>query len=243
MTFFSANCCLIFILNIHKKCIWYQFKIFSQKYAHNKKEEKKLTARSSNCSVSVKFFPMLVKMLYFGGIINQKTFLNQFFFSCVVWTYWFLKKIHIKLKRTYFFLLQLLVWDSTLPWHYLEDIISYIRKGKYCPATATPATATTATAVSRSGYPPYIRKGKYCPATTTPATATTAPAVSCLGYPPWILKRGGLESSGQRLISSIGKTKRIPLQNISSSFFFYKMKYLLQWDPDWWSSILLHHLS
>ena len=29
------------------------------------------------------------------------------------------------------------------------------------------------------------------------------------GYPPWIMKRGGLESSGQRLISSIGKTNRI----------------------------------
>ena len=27
-----------FFFNIHKKCIWYQFKIFSQKYAHNKKE-------------------------------------------------------------------------------------------------------------------------------------------------------------------------------------------------------------
>ena len=32
-------------------------------------------------------------------------------------------------------------------------------------------------------------------------------------HPPWILKRGGLESSGQRLISSIGKTKII-------AFFF-----------------------
>ena len=29
------------------------------------------------------------------------------------------------------------------------------------------------------------------------------------GYPPWILKRGGLESSGRRLISSIGKIKRV----------------------------------
>ena len=33
------------------------------------------------------------------------------------------------------------------------------------------------------------------------------------GYPPWILKRAGLESSGRRLISSIGKTKGI-------AFFF-----------------------
>ena len=30
------------------------------------------------------------------------------------------------------------------------------------------------------------------------------------GYPPWILKRGGLENSGRRLISSNGKTKIKP---------------------------------
>ena len=36
-------------------------------------------------------------------------------------------------------------------------------------------------------------------------------------YPPWILKRAGLESSGRRLISSIGKTKRI-------AFFFCQKK-------------------
>ena len=35
--------------------------------------------------------------------------------------------------------------------------------------------------------------------------------------PPWILKRARLESSGQRLISSIGKTKRI-------AFFFFLRK-------------------
>ena len=35
--------------------------------------------------------------------------------------------------------------------------------------------------------------------------------ISCSGsgYPPWILKRDGLESSGQRLISSIAKTNKI----------------------------------
>ena len=42
------------------------------------------------------------------------------------------------------------------------------------------------------------------------------PAPSRSGDPPWILKRGVLESSGQRLISSIGKTKRI------ASLFFGK---------------------
>ena len=36
-------------------------------------------------------------------------------------------------------------------------------------------------------------------------------------YPPWILKRAGLESSGRRLISSIGKTKII-------AFFFLAKK-------------------
>ena len=45
------------------------------------------------------------------------------------------------------------------------------------------------------------------PATSTP-TAPAA-AVSRSGYPTWILKQDGLESSGQRLISSIGKTKII----------------------------------
>ena len=35
------------------------------------------------------------------------------------------------------------------------------------------------------------------------------PPPSHSGDPPWILKRGGLESSGQELISSIGKTKII----------------------------------
>ena len=31
----------------------------------------------------------------------------------------------------------------------------------------------------------------------------------CSGYLPWILKRGGLVTSGQRLIALNGKTKRI----------------------------------
>ena len=50
----------------------------------------------------------------------------------------------------------------------------------------------------------YIRKAKYRSANTT-----AAPAVSRSGYPPRILKQGGLESSGQRLITSTGKNKRI----------------------------------
>ena len=48
----------------------------------------------------------------------------------------------------------------------------------------------------------YIRKGKY-----RPATPATPPSRS--GDPPWVLKWAGLESSGRRIIYSIGKTKII----------------------------------
>ena len=44
---------------------------FSQKYAYNRKNEF-VTIRSSNCSVKVKFCPMLVENSYFGGVINPK---------------------------------------------------------------------------------------------------------------------------------------------------------------------------
>ena len=50
---------------------------FSQKYARNKKERNFLTARSSNSSVSAKFFQMLVETPYVGGVINSKTYLNH----------------------------------------------------------------------------------------------------------------------------------------------------------------------
>ena len=43
---------------------------FLHKNMHVIKRNKFLTARSSNCSVTAKFFPILVKTLYFGGIIN-----------------------------------------------------------------------------------------------------------------------------------------------------------------------------
>ena len=42
--------------------------------------------------------------------------------------------------------------------------------------------------------------------------------------PPWILKRGGLESYGQRLISSMGKSKRI----VNSVTFSSKLCKLLR---------------
>ena len=49
------------------------------------KRKKLLTARSSNCSVSAKFCPILVETPYSGGVINTKTYLNhelgsEFFF-------------------------------------------------------------------------------------------------------------------------------------------------------------------
>ena len=63
--------------NILEKCIWSQFKNFSQKYAHNKKREECLTARSSNCCVSAKLCPLLVETPYSGGVINPKICLNH----------------------------------------------------------------------------------------------------------------------------------------------------------------------
>ena len=39
--------------------------------------------------------------------------------------------------------------------------------------------------------------------------------------PPWILKRAGVESSGRRLISQIGKTKRIAFFFQWNFFFFF----------------------
>ena len=66
------------------------------------------------------------------------------------------------------------------------------------------------------GMESAIRKGKYCPATPT---TSTAPAVSPSGFPPGF--SNGLESSGQRVISSIGKTKKIAFFSaIFSSFLF-----------------------
>ena len=45
--------------------------------------------------------------------------------------------------------------------------------------------------------------------------------LSRLCYPPWILKWGGLKSVGQRLISSIGKTKRIAI--VWQTFFSFNI--------------------
>jgi hypothetical protein len=50
---------------------------------HIIKKKEILIAKSSNCSVSAKFFPMLVEKPYFGGVINPKTYHelgSKFFF-------------------------------------------------------------------------------------------------------------------------------------------------------------------
>ena len=46
-----------------------------------------------NCSVSAKFFPMLVKKPYFGGVINPKTYLNHELGSKFFFHEWFGIKI------------------------------------------------------------------------------------------------------------------------------------------------------
>ena len=56
----------------------------------------------------------------------------------------------------------------------------------------------------------YIIKEKYRPATTTAVYDTVR-------LPPRILKRGWLESSGPKLVSSLGKTKKIAF--LFSNFF------------------------
>ena len=50
---------------------------FFHKNMHVIKKKSFLTARSSNCSVSAKFFPMLVETPYFWGVINPKPYLNH----------------------------------------------------------------------------------------------------------------------------------------------------------------------
>ena len=67
-----------------------------------------------------------------------------------------------------------------------------------------------------------IRYKESCPAL---AAAAAASPVSRSGDPTWILKQGGLESCGQRLISSIGKTKGIALFYF---FFFLRQKNIFQ---------------
>ena len=60
------------------------------------------------------------------------------------------------------------------------------------------------------------------------------------GYPPWILNRGGLESSGQRPISSIGKTKRIAYYLFFGKKHIFKIFWFLKKsDFSWFFSDFL----
>ena len=97
---FSAKC-FSFFLNIHKNCILYQFKIFSQKYARNKKKE----------IFDSKVFKLQCwwKKHYFGGVINPKTNFNHelgskfFFLSDLAYKFvnlLVLKNVHVKWART-----------------------------------------------------------------------------------------------------------------------------------------------
>ena len=53
-----------------------QIKNFFHKNMQVIKKKELLTARSSNCSVSAKFFSMLMKRPYFGGVIYKKNLLK-----------------------------------------------------------------------------------------------------------------------------------------------------------------------
>ena len=74
---FFCKMFLIFFSTFIKNAFFTNQRFVSQKCARNKKEFFFSTARSSNCSVSAKFFPMLVEKPYFGGVINPKTYLNH----------------------------------------------------------------------------------------------------------------------------------------------------------------------
>jgi hypothetical protein len=47
------------------------------KFYNNKNKIKMVTERSSNCSVTAKFFPMLFETPYSGGFINLKKIKNK----------------------------------------------------------------------------------------------------------------------------------------------------------------------
>ena len=70
--FFGSAKCFYFLSTLIKKRIIYKFKTFFTQICRSLKRNELLTARSSNCSISAKFSPMLVKMLDFGGVFNQK---------------------------------------------------------------------------------------------------------------------------------------------------------------------------
>ena len=90
--FLLQNVFFNFFSTFIKNIILQQFITFFTKNMQVKKE-KLLTTRSSNCSISAKFFPILVKTPYFEGVINQKTYLNHELDS----TFFFLSSLAYKL--------------------------------------------------------------------------------------------------------------------------------------------------
>ena len=119
-SFFPQNVWIFFFFNIHKKCVWYQFKVFHENM-HIIKRKTFFTTRSSNCSVLVKFFPML-ETPCFREVINPKTYKNHeldskfFFLSSLAYklvNLWVFEKNFITRSKNW--IKKILVWDSTLP--------------------------------------------------------------------------------------------------------------------------------
>ena len=55
--------------------------------------------------------------------------------------------------------------------------------------------------------------------------SSVRPSSVTLVLPPWILKWGGLESSDRRIISLIGKTKKIAFFFLFGKYFFLLQNY------------------
>ena len=90
----------------------------------------------------------------------------------------------------------------------------------------------------------YIRHKDFRPSPSVRNTQRTPP--------PCILKRGELESSGQRLISSIGKTKRIAyfllakkafFKNFTIFFLLFFLRIGLAWTPLVRNKIFFYYYS
>ena len=110
-----------------------------------------MTSRSSICSVSAKFFPMLVKTPSFGGVINPKTNFSHelgskfFFLSDLAYKLVNLlvfENIHVKWARTELFK-KLLVWDSTLPMNFKSVVCGIFLIGHTDIHAATQTSITT----------------------------------------------------------------------------------------------------
>ena len=97
-----------------------------------------MTARSSNCSVSAKFCPMLVEMPYSGGVFNPKNlpkpwirfrffFLNSLAYKEV--NLLVFENISCKMSKNWNFSTKKMVWDSTVPLNLKSVLRSFFHKG------------------------------------------------------------------------------------------------------------------